>query len=196
MHKSKELLYWAPVCNSLLSNGLELTSTMKIMLSLIHSTFIATVIAVALLVLSTGLLIFTVVDANGDLTRFESINLDDIKRVKIIAQQVTGNMEKESSQQNITLSERDLNLAISHFGRSVVNIPDAAFSKINLSQTHQSLQLTLPTNYLIARSKTEIEQRFNDWQGTLITLLSHMLEDQWINLEWNMTIDHEAERGL
>ena len=166
------------------------------MLSLIHSTFIATVIAVALLVLSTGLLIFTVVDANGDLTRFESINLDDIKRVKIIAQQVTGNMEKESSQQNITLSERDLNLAISHFGRSVVNIPDAAFSKINLSQTHQSLQLTLPTNYLIARSKTEIEQRFNDWQGTLITLLSHMLEDQWINLEWNMTIDHEAERGL
>lgn len=166
------------------------------MLSLIHSTFIATVIAVALLVLSTGLLIFTVVDANGELTRFESINLDDIKRVKIIAQQVTGNMEKESSQQNITLSERDLNLAISHFGRSVVNIPDAAFSKINLSQTHQSLQLTLPTNYLIARSKTEIEQRFNDWQGTLITLLSHMLEDQWINLEWNMTIDHEAERGL
>ena len=80
--------------------------------------------ALALLILSVVTVVYITVDTNGELTSFESITLNDIKRVKMIAQQVTGNMEKESSEQQITLSERDLNLAISHFGPSVVNIHD------------------------------------------------------------------------
>ena len=91
--------------------------------------------ALALLILSVVTVVYITVDTNGELTSFESITLNDIKRVKMIAQQVTGNMEKESSEQQITLSERDLNLAISHFGPSVGNIPDSAFAKINLSNT-------------------------------------------------------------
>ena len=168
---------------------------MKIIVSLIRSIFITAMMALALLILSVVTVVYITVDTNGELTSFESITLNDIKRVKMIAQQVTGNMEKESSEQQITLSERDLNLAISHFGPSVVNIPDSAFAKINLSNTQQSLQLTLPLDRLLALGKTELEQRSNDRLVRLANWTSYLLINKWLNIEWNISINNLAEKG-
>ena len=151
--------------------------------------------ALTLLILGVVTVIYITVDNGGELTSFESITLNDIKRVKVIAQQVTGNMEKESSEKQIILSERDLNLAISHFGPSVVNIPDSTFAKINLSSIRQSLQLTLPLDHLLALGKTELEKRPNDLLASLLSLASDVLKNKWINIEWNINIDSMAETG-
>jgi len=168
---------------------------MKIIVNLIRSILITAIIALALLILGVVTVIYITVDNNGDLTSFESITLNDIKRVKVIAQQVTGNMEKESSDQQITLSERDLNLAISHFGPSLINIPNSAFAKINLSRKKQSLQLTLPLDHLLALGKTELEKRSNDLLVSLTSLARDVLKNKWINIEWNIKIDGMAEKG-
>ena len=167
---------------------------MKIIYGLARSIFITTLIALTIFFISIFTIYYLTLDAEPKLSSFESITLSDIKRVKVIAQQVTGNMQKESSEQQITLSERDLNLAIGHFGRSFVEIPDSVYAKINLSNTRQSLQLTLPLDYLLALGKTELEERYSNLLTWLSDRTSYFLKSNWINIEWDITTDNMAEK--
>ncbi len=151
--------------------------------------------ALSVFFISIFTIYYITLDAEPKLSSFESITLNDIKRVKVIAQQVTGNMQKESSKQEIILSERDINLAISHFGPSFFEIPDSAYAKINLSNSRQNLQLTMPVDYLLALGKTQFEERYSNLLTRLSDRISYFLKNKWINIEWDITMDNMAKKG-
>ncbi|MEE3240196.1 MAG: hypothetical protein VX231_04415 [Pseudomonadota bacterium] len=151
--------------------------------------------ALSIIFISIFTIYYITLDTEPKLSSFESITLNDIKRVKDIAQQLTGNMQKESSEQQIILSERDINLAIGHFGPSFFEIPDSVYAKINLSSLRQNLQLTMPVDYLLTLGKTQLEERYNNLLTWLSDRTSHLLKNKWVNIEWDIATDNMAEKG-
>lgn len=133
-------------------------------------------------------------DEQPALTQFDKASLEDIRRIKNIAIAVNRQINQRGINELI-LSERDLNLGISHFGPTTVAIPDQTFAKIQLSEQSNNIQLTVPANYASTEVYTQIKNQLNDKELLAVNMLRSLAKDKWINASWEINIDNAATAG-
>lgn len=129
------------------------------------------------------------------LDKFEKASLEDIRRIKKLAIQLNASASSKEPK-NITLSDRDINLGISHFGPSMLELPNDSYIKINIVDGQGSAAATLPIDYVF----TELNKELNlvdqpQFLALAISFLKDFLQGRWINLNWDIDVDSKAQAG-
>ena len=104
---------------------------MKTIFAVIKYLIIIALVGILLGALALYVAINKVFDQEPTLTEFNKASLEDIKRIKRIAIEVNSQFNQPGPKQ-LTVSERDINLGISHFGPTTIRIPDSTFARVNL----------------------------------------------------------------
>ncbi len=167
---------------------------MKILFTIFKTLIILAVVAIILASVALFTAIGMVFDDRASLSEFDKASLEDIKRIKKIALQVSNQIQRQGVQE-ITLSERDINLAISHFGPATIAIPDDTFAKVALSSQANTVQATVPVNYVSQEIYQQLQTELTSNQRMLFNALRSLVADKWINASWRVNIDANAPEG-
>ncbi len=126
-------------------------------------------------------------------TQFEKASLEDLKRVKQIAIQVSEQGSLQDNQaRTIELSDRDINLAIAQFGPRQVDIPKDTFAKVQLHLDYGTVTASGPVSELIQPLLPELESRLASWQLGIANHFIAQIEDRWLNLSVPVKIEGES----
>lgn len=167
---------------------------MKTIFAVIKYLIIIALVGILLGALALYVAINKVFDQEPTLTEFNKASLEDIKRIKRIAIEVNSQFNQPGPKQ-LTVSERDINLGISHFGPTTIRIPDSTFARVNLAEQQSDVQLTLPANYVTTQLIQQTKQQLSDKQLLIANIAKGWVEKKWINATWSFNIDKSAEQG-
>lgn len=167
---------------------------MKTIFAVIKYLIIIALVGILLGALALYIAINKVFDQEPTLTEFNKASLEDIKRIKRIAIEVNSQFNQPGPKQ-LTVSERDINLGISHFGPTTIRIPDSTFARVNLAEQQSDVQLTLPANYVTTQLIQQTKQQLSDKQLLVANIAKGWVEKKWINATWSFNIDKSAEQG-
>jgi hypothetical protein len=167
---------------------------MKTIFAVIKYLIIIALVGILLGALALYIAINKVFDQEPTLTEFNKASLEDIKRIKRIAIEVNSQFNQPGPKQ-LTVSERDINLGISHFGPTTIRIPDSTFARVNLAEQQSDVQLTLPANYVTTQLIQQTKQQLSDKQLLIANIAKGWVEKKWINATWSFNIDKTAEQG-
>lgn len=167
---------------------------MKVFYSIIKYLFFLTLTAILLSALGLFTAMHLLFDDKAEITQFEKASLADIKRIKKIAIEVSGQLNQQGVQQ-IVLSERDLNLGISHFAPGLLQLPKNSFARIAVTEQQQAINVTIPANYVSEQFYLQTKHQLSDNQRMAFNLLKDWVSNKWVNATLNIAIDNDAETG-
>lgn len=167
---------------------------MKLLITLIK--YMLSLAVVGLLVVAIGVYasLNMLFDEQPAMTEFPKASLEDIKRIKHIAIEVNRQFNQQGVNQ-LTLSERDINLGLGHFGPTTIRIPDDTYARINLTADQSNIQITLPASYAAEQLHLELKNQLTNKQLIAFNIVRGWVTDQWLNANWDIQIDNNAAQG-
>lgn len=133
-------------------------------------------------------------DEQPSISQYEKTSLADIQRIKKIAIAVSGQLQQQGTQQLI-LSERDLNLGISHFGPSTLRLPKHSYARVIITEHQQAIEATVPASYVSDQVYLQIKNQLSNKQRIAFNFLKDWISDKWINTQLNIVIHNSAAQG-
>lgn len=167
---------------------------MKIFYSIIKTLLFFVLATLVLSIIGLFTTIHLLFDDQPSISQYEKTSLADIQRIKKIAIEVSGQLQQQGTQQLI-LSERDLNLGISHFGPATLRLPKHSYARVAVTEQQQAIQATVPADYVSEQLYRQIKNQLNDKQRIAFSLLKDWVSDKWINAQLDIVIDNSAEHG-
>lgn len=158
----------------------------------IYLVFI-TIILACLSLFSGWIVLSSLLDDKPHLTSFEKASIDDLKRIKKLALEVSrqGNSNETKSLQ---LSQRDINLGISHFGPSQVKIPQSTFLKVTLDDSIGTVYATIPASLITEPAYNQLKNQTNTLTLLLLNYVRDYAQDQWLNASWQVSIQPNNDK--
>lgn len=133
-------------------------------------------------------------DEQPSLLQYEKASLADIQRIKKVAIEVSGQLQQQGTQQLI-LSERDINLGISHFGPALLRLPKSGYARVAITEQQQAVEITLPADYVSDQFYRQFKNQLNDHQLTAFNFLQNWTSEKWVNLQLEITVNPSAKSG-
>lgn len=167
---------------------------MKFLYSIIKSLLFFTLAMFVLCVIGLFTTIHLLFDEQPSLLQYEKASLADIQRIKKVAIEVSGQLQQQGTQQLI-LSERDINLGISHFGPALLRLPKNGYARVAITEQQQAVEITLPADYVSDQFYRQFKNQLNDHQLTAFNFLQNWTSEKWVNLQLEITINPSAKSG-
>jgi hypothetical protein len=167
---------------------------MKFLYSIIKSLLFFTLAMFVLCVIGLFTTIHLLFDEQPSLLQYEKASLADIQRIKKVAIEVSGQLQQQGTQQLI-LSERDINLGISHFGPALLRLPKSGYARVAITEQQQAVEITLPADYVSDQFYRQFKNQLNDHQLTAFNFLQNWTSEKWVNLQLEITINPSAKSG-
>jgi hypothetical protein len=162
--------------------------------SIIKSLLFFTLAMFVLCVIGLFTTIHLLFDEQPSLLQYEKSSLADIQRIKKVAIEVSGQLQQQGTQQLI-LSERDINLGISHFGPALLRLPKSGYARVAITEQQQAVEITLPADYVSDQFYRQFKNQLNDHQLTAFNFLQNWTSEKWVNLQLEITINPSAKSG-
>ena len=99
---------------------------------------------------------------------FEEIKLEDVLRIKSIIEKISFQLHSKGENE-IEISERDINLLIGQFGKNITEFPKDSFLKVNLDEANTQIKLTIPTSTINNQINNSFKKNQNSIIRTIIT---------------------------
>jgi hypothetical protein len=167
---------------------------MKFLYSIIKSLLFFTLAMFVLCVIGLFTTIHLLFDEQPSLLQYEKASLADIQRIKKVAIEVSGQLQQQGTQQLI-LSERDINLGISHFGPALLRLPKSGYARVAITEQQQAVEITLPADYVSDQFYRQFKNQLNDHQLTAFNFLQNWTSEKWVNLQLEITVNPSAKSG-
>jgi hypothetical protein len=167
---------------------------MKFLYSIIKSLLFFTLAMFVLCVIGLFTTIHLLFDEQPSLLQYEKASLADIQRIKKVAIEVSGQLQQQGTQQLI-LSERDINLGISHFGPALLRLPKSGYARVAITEQQQAVEITLPADYVSDQFYRQFKNQLNDYQLTAFNFLQNWTSEKWVNLQLEITVNPSAKSG-
>ena len=167
---------------------------MKFLYSIIKSLLFFTLAMFVLCVIGLFTTIHLLFDEQPSLLQYEKASLADIQRIKKVAIEVSGQLQQQGTQQLI-LSERDINLGISHFGPALLRLPKNGYARVAITEQQQAVEITLPADYVSDQFYRQFKNQLNDHQLTAFNFLQNWTSEKWVNLQLEITVNPSAKSG-
>ena len=167
---------------------------MKIFYSIIKTLLFFVLATFVLSIIGLFTTIHFLFDDQPSISQYEKTSLADIQRIKKIAIAVSGQLQQSGTQQLI-LTERDLNLGISHFGPATLRLPKNSYARVVVTEQQQAIEATVPANYINEQLYLHIKNQLSNNQRIAFNLLKDWVSDKWINAQLNIVIDNSAAQG-
>lgn len=167
---------------------------MKLFYGILKTLLFFILVTVVLSVIGLFTTIHLLFDEQPSISQYEKTSLADIQRIKKIAIEVSGQLRQQGIQQ-LVLSERDLNLGISHFGPSTLRLPKHSYARIIVTNQQQSIEATIPADYVSDQLYLQIKNQLSSKQRIAFNLLKDWVSNKWINARLDIVIDNAAAPG-
>lgn len=125
---------------------------------------------------------------------FEEIKLEDVLRIKSIIEKISFQLHNKGENE-IEISERDINLLIGQFGKNITEFPKDSFLKVNLDEENTQIKLTIPTSTINNQINNSFKKNQNSIIQTIITTYQNMYNKKWININAELKINNKLEKN-
>lgn len=113
---------------------------------------------------------------------FEKPKLADLQRIKEIAINVSEQQNRVTGDANkISLSERDINLAIGHFGPKQIDIPKDSFTRVRLENSNAIVEATVSVDSVLLPFFEQHKNLLSAWQLKFAEHFMPHAQGKWLN---------------
>ena len=167
---------------------------MKALLKVCFSLILILFVIAALCYSAIRVLINNVVQDNPLVASFAKPNLEDLHRIKDIAIGVSEQQNRLTGEPNkISLNEKDINLAISHFGPRQINIPEDSFARVRLDGEQAYADATISFDAVVMPLYEQNKSQLSPMQLNLANHFIPQLSGRWINASIPLHVENSDD---
>lgn len=125
---------------------------------------------------------------------FQGAKLEDLKRIKDIAIDVSQQQSSLTGEPNrIALNQRDINLAIGHFGPMQIRIPKDTYAQVLLNDNDATVKATLSVNENLLPFYEKQKQRLKPWMQQLAEHFLPAIKGKFVNASIPLSVNQQGD---
>ncbi|MBT8140111.1 MAG: hypothetical protein KJP25_10100 [Gammaproteobacteria bacterium] len=170
-------------------------TAMKLLLRIFIFLFGVVIAGVVLLFILGWAASYALFDSEPQVAAYESTSLEDLRRIKHLAIDFSRQTSPDAVKR-VTLSERDINLAIGHFVPRQAKLPEQTYFAAQLAPAERANVIASALAKPLAKQLYEqYRNQLQPWARSLAEKVVAASTGRWVNAQLELTVNADAEQG-
>ena len=166
---------------------------MKALIKVCFSIILIFLLLAGIAYAGVRVLLNTIFQDTPSIAKFETAKLEDLQRIKDIAIDVSQQQNRLTGEPNqISLSERDINLAIGHFGPRQIKIPKNTYAQVRMVDRKAWIDATVSIDQALFPIYEQEKTKLQPWQQKVADHFSPFIKGKYVNASIPLDVHTEV----